>query len=225
MDDRIFYDRHEAGVVLGNVLAPAYKDVHALALGIPRGGVVVAYEVARILRAGLSVVITKKLPHPLQDELAIGAMAEDGSVFLTAFAKNIAQETICAIKEKQQKEIESRVQRFRNGKPLPSMRDRICILVDDGIATGSTVVPAIKLCQKEHAAKVVVAAPVSGSRYAAEIDALADEVVIVEQPEDFYAVGQVYRDFRHLSDQEVTDLLDDYEHESSPGVQDRRRKW
>ena len=91
------------------------------------------------------------------------------------------------------------------------MRNRIVIIADDGIATGSTIVPAIKLCKNRSAAKVIIAAPVSGERYVSEINDLADEIVIAEQPSEFYAVGQVYADFHHLSDEEVIGLLNDFE--------------
>lgn len=203
---RIYYDRTEAGVELGELLVD-YRDKNALILAIPRGGVVVGYEVAKIIHGELSVVITKKLPHPRQEELAIGALAEDGSVYLTSYSRNVEEDTVREIISAQQREIESRIRRFRNGKPLPEIRNRIVIIVDDGIATGSTIVPAIKLCRTRNAARVVVAAPVSGQHYASDIDDLADEVRVAEQPEDFYAVGQVYEDFHHLSDEEVTDLL------------------
>lgn len=206
-EDRIFVDRAHAGMELGRILEPLYANKNPLILAIPRGGVVVAYEVAKILGRELSVVITKKLPHPAQEELAIGACAEDGSVFLTSLAKNLDRETVQNIVKAQKKEIESRIQRFRRGRPLPSIRNRVTILVDDGIATGSTIVPAIKLCKSRQAASVIVAVPVSGERYVSEINTLADEVIIVEKPTDFYAVGQVYEDFHHLSDEEVTDLL------------------
>src|SRR5688500_1736465 len=177
--ERIFKDRSEAGVELGRLLLRSYQDDHPLVLGIPRGGVVVAYEVARILNGELSVLITKKLPHPLQHELAIGACAEDGSVFLTSLAHGIGRDVVQAIVERQMNEIRSRIDRFRDGKRLPEIRNRIVSLVDDGIATGSTIVPAIKLCKSKRATKVIVASPVSGKHYVPEIDALADEVVIV----------------------------------------------
>ena len=205
--DRIFADRRDAGVQLGKLLEKKYKDKNALVLGIPRGGVVVASEVAKMIRGQLSVVITKKLPHPSQEELAIGATAEDGSVYLTSYAREFSSELIQGVVAAQLKEIQSRIQRFRNGKPLPEMSGRIVIIVDDGIATGSTIVPAIKLCKIQKAGSVIVAAPVSGVRYVSDINALADEVVIAEQPEEFYAVGQVYEDFHHLSDNEVTTAL------------------
>ncbi len=205
-----FVDRRDAGKKLAKELEGRYKDKHALVLGIPRGGIPIAYEVARALNADLSVVITKKLPHPSQEELAIGAAAEDGSFFLSAYARQFAEDEIHRILQTQATEIQSRIQRFRKGRPLPDMRGRIVLIVDDGIATGATIVPAIKLCKSRGAAKVVVAAPVSGQRYVSEINALADDVVIVDQPEEFYAVGQAYEDFHHLSDKEVTDVLEDF---------------
>jgi putative phosphoribosyl transferase len=211
---RIFIDRHDAGVELGKLLEDKYKDKNALVLGIPRGGIVIAYEVAKVLNGELSVLITKKLPHPLHEEFAIGATAEDGAVFLTSAARNLSDASVRRIVKAQSREIESRIKRFRKGKPLPEMLNRIVIIADDGIATGSTIVPAIKLCKRAKAAKIIVAAPVSDG-YVSEIDSLADEIVIAEHPEDFHAVGQVYEDFHNLSDEEVTKLLDDYEKESN----------
>jgi putative phosphoribosyl transferase len=211
---RIFADRREAGVELGKLLEDRYKDKNVLVLGIPRGGVVVAYEVANILRAELSVVITKKLPHPLHEEFAIGAVAEDGSIFLTDSTRKLDQATIRQILKAQSKEIKSRIQRFRKGKPLPELYQRIVIIVDDGIATGSTIVPAIELCKSRRPARIIVAAPVSGEEYVSEIQSLADEVVIVDQPGEFYAVGQAYDDFHPPGDEEVTFLLEDFEREN-----------
>jgi putative phosphoribosyl transferase len=207
-EGRIFLDRTDAGFELGKLLEPKYKDQNALVLGIPRGGVIVASEVAQILNAELSVIITKKLPHPEQEELAIGAVAEDGSLYLSYIANDIEPKAIQQIHKKQLEEIESRIRRFRKGHELPDMDGRIVIITDDGIATGSTIVPAIKLCKNRKAAKVIVAAPVSGKGYVSEINKLADEVVIAEQPEMFYAVGQVYEDFHHLSDIEVLEQLE-----------------
>lgn len=210
-EGRIFVDRRDAGFEVGKLLEEKYKNKNALVLGVPRGGVVIAYEVAGLLNGELSVVITKKLPHPIQEELAIGAAAEDGSVYLMEFAKQLDTDAVQKILQDQQEEIQSRIRRFRKGKPLPDMRGRIVIIADDGIATGSTIVPAIQLCNNCGAAKVIVAAPVSGDEYVSEINDLADEVVIVEKPGMFYAVGQVYEDFHHLSDEEVIQLLDDFE--------------
>ncbi|HYC86458.1 MAG TPA: phosphoribosyltransferase family protein [Chryseosolibacter sp.] len=203
-------NRKDAGIRLGKILEPRFKDQDVLVLGIPRGGVEVAYHVAQILQAPLSVLITKKLPHPLQEELAIGAAAEDGSVFLTSLAHNWDSDTIKNIVNKQLDEIKSRIQRFRKGRPLPDMRGKTVIIVDDGIATGSTLVPAIKLCKAWKAAFVIVAAPVSGRRYVSEINSLADQVVIELQPSNLSAVGEVYNDFSNLEDIDVLKILDDY---------------
>jgi predicted phosphoribosyltransferase len=208
---RIFMDRRHAGIELGKILEKKYKNKNVLVLGIPRGGVAVAYELAKILNGELSVIITKKLPHPLREELAIGAAAEDGSVYLTSLASGINKNKVQDILVEQQKEIQSRIGRFRQSRPLPEMQNRIVILADDGIATGSTIVPAIQLCKKRKAAKIIVAAPVSGDQYVSEINELADEVIVAERPEMFFAVGQVYEDFHHLSDEEVIELLEDFE--------------
>lgn len=207
---KVFVDRKEAGYELGKLLESDYKGKNALVIGIPRGGVEVAYEVARLLQAELSVIVTKKLPHPDQPELAIGAAAEDGTVYLSARGKLINESVIEEILQSQLQEIKSRVKRFRHGAPLPVMENRIVILVDDGIATGATLIPAIKLCRRMNPASIVVAAPVSGRNFLTEMASLVDEIVIVTQPDDFYAVGQVYADFHGLSDEEVTNLLDDF---------------
>jgi putative phosphoribosyl transferase len=205
-----FWNRRDAGVKLGKILEHEYRDKNALVLGIPRGGIEVAYEVALILNATLSVVITKKLPHPLQEELAIGAAAEDGSVFLTSLGHGWDPALIRDIVNKQLKEIQSRVERFRRGKPLPDMRGRTVIIVDDGIATGSTIVPAIKLCKSRKAFQVIVACPVSGRKYVYDINSLADRVIIALQPPELSSVGEVYRDFKNLDDRDVIRLLDDF---------------
>src|SRR5687768_9645592 len=113
-EGRIFVDRSDAGFEVGKLLESEYKDKDALVLGIPRGGIVIAYEVAKVLNADLSVVITKKLPHPLHEEYAIGAAAEDGSVFLTSAAKNFTSADVQRIVKAQSQEIESRIKRFRN---------------------------------------------------------------------------------------------------------------
>jgi putative phosphoribosyl transferase len=207
----IFADRREAGFELGKIIEAEYKDKHVLVLGIPRGGVAIASEIARILNGELSVIITKKLPHPRQPELAIGASAEDGSVYLNELAGGISKSSIDEILSEQQKEIDSRIQRFRKGKALPDMKNRIVIIADDGIATGATIVTAIKLCKSREASKVVVVAPVAGERSVQRINAMADQVVIGEQPRTFYAVGQVYEDFHNMSDEEVIELLEDFD--------------
>jgi predicted phosphoribosyltransferase len=125
-------------------------------------------------------------------------------------ARRLDKKTIDQIVAKQLDEIRRRIVEYRDGTPLPNMTNRIVIIVDDGIATGSTIVPALKLCRARKVSKLIVAAPVSGKRYVSEIDELADEVTVVEMPHNFYAVEQVYKDFHGLSDKEVMDLLNDF---------------
>lgn len=215
-DYKIFTDRQDAGIQLGKKLEKKFKAAEVVVLGIPRGGVEVAYHVAKMLNSRLSVIVSKKLPYPGQEELAFGAISEDGSVFLTSLAKNLNPETIEKIKTEQLQEIQRRVNQYRQGAPLPDMRGKTVILVDDGIATGSTIVPAIKLCKNQNAKTVIVAAPVSGKRYVPEIRDLADEVIVDLQPDDFFAVGQVYEDFHGLEDDEVLLYLRKFE-EERPG--------
>ena len=209
-EEGIFTNRRDAGDALGRRLEASYANKNVLVLGIPRGGVLVAFEIARVLDGELSVVITKKLPHPDNEEFAIGAIAEDGSQYLTSAAKRVSRHILDRTIQVQSSEIQSRIQRFREGKPLPDMRGRIVILADDGIATGATLVPAIKLCKSRQASKVIIASPVSGRQYVPEIDTLADEVCILEKPDDFQAVAQVYEDFHDLTDDEVMAALRGY---------------
>lgn len=209
--ERIFADRHHAGMELGKLLEVEYKDRHAIVLGIPRGGVEVAYYVAEKLNGDLSVLISKKLPFPGHEELAFGAVSEEGYVYLSMLSKHLDKRTIDTIIEAQLREIEERVRKYRHDKPLPVMLNRLVILVDDGIATGATLVPALQLCKDKGAAKIVVASPISGDSYASEIATLADEIKIVEQPDNFFAVGQAYENFPGLTDEQVNNLLEKFE--------------
>jgi putative phosphoribosyl transferase len=210
VESRIYADRRTAGIELGRLLEVEYKDRHALVIGIPRGGVEVAYYVAKILNGDLCAVISKKLPFPGHEELAFGAVTEDGSVFLTALARHLNEETINLTIEKQVHEIRRRVNKYREGRPLPIMVNRLVILVDDGIATGATLVPALRLCRDRGASKIVVAAPISGEDYVEEIASLADEIKIAERPDDFFAVGQAYECFPSLTDNDVKRFLEKF---------------
>lgn len=207
----IFENRTDAGIQLGKLLAHDYKDKNPLILAVPRGGVEVAYWVARILHGELAVIVSKKLPFPGQPEYACGAVAEDGSVYLSPTGERMEKYIIDDIVKLQLMEIQRRVNIYRNGKSLPNMKDRIVIIVDDGIATGSTIVPIIKMCRKNNPSQIIVAAPVSGNRYSKEIDELADKVEVLEVPENYYAVGQVYDDFHGMDDDEVLGFLKEFE--------------
>jgi putative phosphoribosyl transferase len=210
IENKIFRDRKDAGEQLGRFLKNEYRNNNVLVLGIPRGGLEVAYYVAKELHSDLSVLISKKLPYPGQDELAVGAVAEDGSNYISKLGTRLDAKTISVIISIQLDEIKRRVRQYRNNESLPDMTNRVVILTDDGIATGATMVPAIKLCKERKAKSVIVAVPVSGLQPVPELEELADKVIVLERPEFFYAVGQVYEKFDQLTDKEVNLLLERY---------------
>lgn len=213
----MFADRRAAGRRLAHALEQ-YRGVGALVLAIPRGGVEVGYEVATHLRADLAIVVARKLPFPDNPEAGFGAIAEDGSTVLAEGATAwLPPEVIERTAAEQREEILRRVAVLRRGRPLPEMAGRTVILVDDGIAVGSTMRAAILLCRKRQAGPVVVAVPVTGERTAAEMGRLADEVVVLEKPPFFRAVAQVYRNWYDVSDQEVLEILEKWQRARDAG--------
>ena len=156
----IFLDREDAAIRLAKALAK-YKKEDTLVLGIPRGGAVTGYHVAKYLDADFSLLISRKLGHPFNPEYAVGALAEDGTIHMNKNAlQEVSRKDIDEAVAKQKKEIERRIQILRKGDPLPDMKHKTVLIVDDGIATGATIFAAIEMCRKKQAAKVVVAAPV-----------------------------------------------------------------
>jgi len=204
LEETLFRDRKDAAQQLALSLME-YKGKNALVLGIPRGGVEIGYYIAKELEAELSVIITKKIPHPQHPEYGIGAICEEGTIYMnqeTVVPENILSPIIKGLKE----EIRRRVLLYRDGDPIPEMKDRVVILVDDGIATGVTLIAAMLLCKKHKPAKIVVAVPVSGTSFIPEIKK-ADELVILYQPSYFLGVGQAYGDFSQLTDEQVLSFL------------------
>jgi putative phosphoribosyl transferase len=208
--DRLFRDRRQAGALLGQALSAfaARKDV--LVLGLPRGGVPVAAEVARALGVPLDVLVVRKLGAPGREELAIGAIAEGGvRVLNRALVANLGldQREIDVLAGREERELERRVRIYRGARgPLP-VKDRTVIVVDDGIATGATMRAGLQALRARGATLVIAAAPVGA---ADSVDALredADEVVVLETPAWFQAVGQWYEDFGQTSDEEVRACL------------------
>ncbi len=203
----MFKNRKEAGELLAKSLE-SYRIEHPVVLGIPRGGVETAYYVAAHLNCELSVIVTRKLGYPTNPEAAFGAMAEDGSLYLSAYAAGkLTKQEIEKVMENERQEIQRRVQEYRNGRPLPDLLNRTVIVVDDGIATGATLFASLEMCRKLHPAKIVAAAPVAGPDMAKRIGNKADDIVILETPENFYAVSQVYDEFSGLSDYDVKRFL------------------
>ncbi|MFP4083037.1 MAG: phosphoribosyltransferase [Candidatus Aminicenantes bacterium] len=207
----MFEDRKDAGKKLALALKK-YRNKGVLVLAIPRGGVEVGYQVARYLRADLSLLICRKLPYPDNPEAGFGAVAEDGSTYIIQEAARwLPQQEIQRIIDNQIEEIQRRIEVLREGKPLPEISGRTAVLIDDGLAMGSTMRSAIMLCRKKGAHKIVVAVPVSSTRVIKEIDEMVDETVVLETPVFFRAVAQVYRNWYDVSDGEVLAIMRDWE--------------
>lgn len=207
----LYEDRRDAGRQLGKRLAGVYGGrPDCVVLGLPRGGVPVAYEVARALDAPLDVFVVRKLGVPGHEELAMGAIAS-GGVRVTnedvIAALGIDDATLEAVTARAQAELERRERLFRDGGPPLPVADRIAILVDDGLATGATMRAAVEAVRLRRPARVVVAVPVAAASTCAEIARVADEVICARTPEPFYAVGAWYRDFSQTSDDEVREIL------------------
>ncbi len=206
----LYRDRLEAGRILATKLT-AYadrKDVVVLAL--PRGGVPVAFEVAKALQAPLDVFVVRKLGVPGHEELAMGAIATGGMYVVNEHVVHmlaIPDSVIEEVAEREQKELERREQLYRDDLPPPDVRDRTIILVDDGLATGSTMRAAIAALRKQHPAHIIVAVPVAAPVVRDEFKAEVDEIVCASTPEPFFGVGYWYEDFSQTSDEEVHDLL------------------
>jgi predicted phosphoribosyltransferase len=205
----VFRDRAAAGACLAGKLE-RLRGRNALVLGIPRGGVPVAAEVARRLEAELDVAVARKLGAPGQPELGVGAVTADGSVFLN---DDIVRETGASRTDLERaiaiQRIEARVRekRFRDGHPAPLVVGRAVILVDDGVATGATIRAAIQAVRRRRPAQLVVAVPVGARQTCAMLRAEADEVVCLYEPEPFLAVGLYYQDFAPTEDAEIERML------------------
>jgi putative phosphoribosyl transferase len=203
----VFSDRHDAGRRLVATLMHL-RDRRPFVLAVPRGGVVVGREVADVLSAPMDVVVPRKLRSPFNPELAIGAVAEGGAVFIdqeTAFG--VDQAYIDGEVAAQRHEIARRVQVYRGGRALPDLTGQTAIVVDDGIATGATLVAALRAARTLGPARLVAAVPVAPPEGVARLANEADEVVCLAAPAAFHAVGQFYEDFRQVEDEEVLRLL------------------
>jgi predicted phosphoribosyltransferase len=208
--ERAFANRTEAGRLLAEKLVNYAGRADVIVLGLPRGGVPVAFEVAQRLGALLDVFIVRKLGVPGFEELAAGAIASGGVRVLNEdVMRSIphADEAIDALTIRETAELERREQIYREGRPTPRLRDRIVILVDDGLATGATMRAAVKALRERGAAKIVVAVPVGPPDTCHALEERADETICLSTPEFFQAVGQYYEDFSQTSDEDVRELL------------------
>jgi erythromycin esterase-like protein/predicted phosphoribosyltransferase len=206
----LFRDRREAGRLLAEKLGAYANRPDVLVLALPRGGVPVAYEVARALGAPLDVFVVRKLGVPGYEELAMGAVATGGVRVLNdqvVKRLGIPDQVIDAVAAREQQELARRERIYRDGRPPPEIRDRTVILVDDGLATGATMHAAIHALRQNQPARIVVAVPTASPETCEEMRAEVDDVICAITPEPFHAVGLWYQDFSQTTDQEVRDLL------------------
>jgi putative phosphoribosyl transferase len=206
----LFHDREDAGRRLARQLVHLAGRTNLIVLGLPRGGVPVAYQVAQALGAGLDVLVVRKLGLPGHEELAIGAVASGGVRVVNdevVTALRIPPEMLDRVAALEQRELERRERAFRGDRPFPDLRQATVVLVDDGVATGSTMLAAVRALRQRHPALLVVAAPVMSVQARAALAAEADACVTLATPEPFYGVGTWYRDFAQTSDAEVIALL------------------
>ncbi len=207
-----FQDRIDAGRVLAGRLAP-YRGKDVLVLGIPRGGMLVAAEVSRRLEGELDVLVARKLGAPGQPELAIGAVTANGGEFVNEELVGylgVSSAYLQRVKQEQMAEAHRREALFRGARPVERIRDRIVILVDDGLATGATMRAAVRSVRKHGPALLVVAAPVGSREACAALRGEADEVVCPRVPEYFGAVGYFYENFEPTEDSEVETILREF---------------
>jgi predicted phosphoribosyltransferase len=204
-----FRDRTEAGRLLAEKLREYADRSDVVVLALPRGGVPVGYEIARALNAPLDVFVVRKLGVPGHKELAMGAIASGGVQVLNqdVLGLGIPKEVVDLVAAKEERELERREREYRDGRGPVDVRGRTVILVDDGLATGSSMRVAAMALKKKQPAQIVVAVPVGSPETCAEFESVVDKVVCGVTPEPFWAVGQWYRDFSQTSDEEVRELL------------------
>ena len=205
-----FKDRKEAGRALARLLAPYASRDDVIVLALPRGGVPVAYEIAEALEAPLDVFMVRKLGVPGHEEVAMGAIASGG---IRVLSPGLLRQLRVAARElervtlEEQRELERRERSYRGDLPAIDLRNRTVILVDDGIATGSSMRAAVAALRQRGPRLIVIAVPVAPPQTARQLRAIADEVICVAEPDPFLAVGRFYENFDQTSDEEVRELL------------------
>lgn len=206
----VFQDRKDAGIRLAGSLTLYRNKMDVIVLGLPRGGVTVAHEIAGALHCPLDILIVRKIGFPGDPELAVGAVSETGSVVFNediVSRYRVSREYLEQETARQQKEIARRIVLYRGGKGIPPLAGKTVILVDDGVATGATVKAAISTLKQEKIAKLVVALPVASQEAEREIAPRVDEWVCLQAPAGFRSVGQYYSDFTQVEDDEVVAML------------------
>lgn len=216
-----FQDRNEAGQRLAQKLSDL-RTQQPFVLAVPRGGVIVGYEVARSLGAPLDVYITRKLGAPGNEELALGAIASDGTVVLDPVLirqLGVTQRYLEDEMDRQRAEILRRLSLYRNQRPLPVLRGKVVVLVDDGVATGATTLAALRSLRKQQPGRLILAVPVGPADVIERLKAEADQVICLEAPADFLSVGAFFGEWRQLTDQDVTEVVNRRRAECEQGKQ------
>lgn len=205
----MFKNRKEAGQLLAKELSKYKNKKNVLVLAIPRGGVVTGYEIAKNLNSDLDIIVIKKIGFPTNPELALGAASLDSYYLNEELVKNAPKEYLEEAIKTKQKEAKEKYELLRKGKSSFSVKDKIVILTDDGVATGTTISLAIQILKKQKPEKLILAIPVAPSETVPKLKKLVDEIVCLDQPQNLMAVGQFYEDFTQVEDEEVKKILEE----------------
>lgn len=206
----MFKNREEAGELLAQELVAFRNDPDGILLALPRGGVTVAYQLSLALHLPLDVLITRKIGAPGNPEYALGAVSETGAVYWNQNALaglSLSTRDLAIAAQTQQQEVSRRVALYRQGRPFPNLKDRIVIIVDDGLATGATFFASVATVRQAHPRRIIGAIPVGPRSTVEQARSLVDQLVVLRVPEPFYAVGNFYRDFEQVEDREVLEYL------------------
>lgn len=219
----IFSDRKEAGKMLATKLMKliSAERNNLVMLALPRGGVPIAYEISLMYQLPYDVLIVRKIGHPTNPEFGIGALAEDGSIWMNPRYENVSQEMdkhIGQIITHEQNEILRRKKTYRQNNPLPSLHDKTVLIIDDGLATGVTARAAAAMAKNQGAARIILAVPVASTQTTLELEKENVEIVAIEEFSDFIAVGIYYRTFNQVEDKEVIQLLRKAKNSHSPAL-------
>lgn len=208
LKDMVFDDRSHAGRELAKKLSGYAGRTDVLLYALPRGGVVVGKEIAEVLKRPLDVIVTRKIGAPYNEEYAIGALAETGeTVWNEAERKATDARKLQDIVDHEEQEAKRRITAYREGRALPSFEGKTVVVIDDGVATGLTMLAAVRAAQHQGAAKIVIAVPHGAKDSLRMLRGEGAEVVVLEEPHWYGAVGQFYRDFPQTSDEEVVQIL------------------
>ncbi|MBI2617297.1 phosphoribosyltransferase [Candidatus Gottesmanbacteria bacterium] len=214
MDGTVFFqDRSDAGRMLSEKLQQ-YKDTPRILLAIPRGGVIVGYEVAQKMHLPLDVIISRKIGAPRNPEFAIGAISEGGQTHWNTDAlnqMNIEKSKLSDIIFQEKKELERRVSVYRKGRELQDIRGKVVVLVDDGVATGATVLAAVKAIRKYHPKEIIFACPVCSQEAREDISGYVDQILCVVTAQNLSSISNYYQNFQQVTDEKVKQILEKFQ--------------